>query len=131
VPVHGDSSAQCLGEQCERSGDAVCDAEVRVPAGETVGLRGVGVVEGPPAGYGVAVDAQRLGEEDQVGQDSSQGVAAGGVMQEVCADPGQAMEQVVLGEGRGGAAVDAAWARLIRRCVSALTWVSILARAAP
>lgn len=62
---------------------------------------------GPPAGQYLAVDPQRLGEPGQVLQDVFQCAASRIAVQKVRADPGQAVDEVELGERREVPAVDA------------------------
>jgi hypothetical protein len=55
-------------------------------------------VASPPARNRDSVDAQRLGQTNQVTQDPSERVASRSVLEQELADPAQAVEQVILSE---------------------------------
>lgn len=78
-----------------------------MPTGEGGGLAAARVVPHPPARQVGAVDAPRPGEADQVGKNAAKSVVRRCVLQEVGADPGQATEDVVLGEDGELASADA------------------------
>jgi hypothetical protein len=98
VAFHDNPPPHRVGEQRQGTGDAVGDTEIRMPAWGR--QAGVGVVKSPPAREQGSVDAQRLGQPNQVTENPPERVASGSVLEQELADPGQAVKQVVFGECR-------------------------------
>lgn len=96
--------AEGFRQEEERTGDSVGGSEIGVPPGEAVAVGAEGIVADPPAGPVGPVEGVRLREGDQIFQDVAQRAAARVGAQEIGADAGEAVEEVVVGEGQGEAA---------------------------
>src|SRR5262245_37094931 len=72
------------------------------------GVAEVRVVASPPAWEGLAIDVQRVGQPDQVGEHSLEGCASWGPSQQMGTDPGQPVDHIVFGQSGKLAAGDAA-----------------------
>lgn len=106
LAVDLDAAPQRESKERERPGDPVGEAAVGVPAGEPLVPRAGRAVERPPTRPDLPVVLDILGQADQAGQDSPDGLNAGGPTQQDRADAGQPPDRVELGECRQVAALD-------------------------